>query len=316
MRDHGITPVSVVENEGRITTNDETWRMSDIIGAADSRYLFETLFEPYARYTRGITDKIDLVVARGGKPLRPLEIKLTVIPDSTTVNETQHKWSAEIVVRPVSSAYAMMNVAANISKDTTTLQKVLAVLRPGYNSVDDWNNTAEIAQRSDQLRNTLGEALQIVVQSGLQRPFLVQPLWRTVGQSFELEERCFDVFVWSDVAVMRIPVDLSYASVSVTRSVREVARHVRALYDVLSQGDYSYDGIYKGMSLGHQTDKSFSLNGKKSIDYLRHARLKKPCLPRGVLTDLILGGGERELKPERRFDAAVSAFMINRRDRH
>ncbi len=186
----------------------------------------------------------------------------------------------------------------------------MASLRAGYNLINNWDNATEIAQNAKHLRSALDEALQAVATGGLQRPFLIQPLWRTVGQSFELADNCFDVFVWSDVAVMRLPVDQSDDTATVSRPIREVARHVRALYEVLSQGDYNYESIYKGMALGSQTDKAFSLNGSKSIRYLAHPHLRQPRLPRNVLSDLITGGGELELRPERRFDAAVVTYMM------
>ena len=97
------------------------------------------------------------------------------------------------------------------------------------------------------------------------------------------------------------------------RLLRETARHVRALYDILTKGDYNYNQIYKGMALGAQTDKSFAVNGSNTYKYLRHERLNKPALPRDVLHQIIMNGGEHELKPERRFDAAVLNYHLTNR---
>ena len=205
-----------------------------------------------------------------------------------------------------------MSVAAGLADDDEAREEVVTRLRLACNQVTGWDNATEIAQRAATLRSALDGALRVVGERELQRPFLIQPLWRTEGQSFVLAEHCFDVFVWSDAAVMRAPVDQSTDGRDrVSRPLREVARHVRGLYDLLSTGDFSYLGIYKGMPLGHQTDKSFSFAGRKSIRYLRHPRLSKPLLNRSVLRDLVIGGGERELRPERRFDAAVVAHMMS-----
>lgn len=92
---------------------------------------------------------------------------------------------------------------------------------------------------------------------------------------------------------------------------RETARHVRSIYDVLHTKDYDYSGIYKGMPLGIQTDKAFSLTGEKSINYLKHERLRTPALGRNVLREIELNGGDKRLRPERRFDAAVQAHMAD-----
>lgn len=317
MRDQGIAPIAVVERGGVIVADDEAWVMDEVIGQAsdDCRYEFESAFGPYSDYSRDAVDNIDLVVIANGEPLRPLEVKLTVVPDSSTASLAADAWAPEMVMRPVSSAHAMMSVAASLADDEEAREAVRTHLRLAYNRITGWDNPTEIVQRCDMLLSALDGALRVVAGRGLQRPFLIQPLWRTEGQSFVLAEPCFDVFVWSDAAIMRVPVDQSTdGSDKVSRPLREVARHVRGLYDLLSTGDFSYLSVYKGMPLGHQTDKSFALSGRKSIRYLRHPRLSRPSLSQSVLREVIIGGGERELKPERRFDAAVLAHMMPRRD--
>jgi hypothetical protein len=312
MRDEDISPIAVVERGEGIVAIDREWTMADVIGpiSANCNYRFESAFEPYANCCRDAVDNIDLVVSADDEPLRPLEVKLTVVPDSSTARKPSDKWAPEMVMRPVSSAYAMMSLAECLAGDAEAKEEVVNHLRQAYNQVTGWDNATEIAQRAPVLRNSLDNALRVVVERGLQRPFLIQPLWRTRGQSFVLAEQCFDVFVWSDAAIMRVPVaESTDGSDNVSRPLREVARHVRGLYDLLSTGDYSYSDIYKGMPLGHQTDKSFALSGRKSIRYLDHPRLSEPVLSHHVLGDLIIGGGEHELKPERRFDAAVLAYM-------
>ena len=77
-------------------------------------------------------------------------------------------------------------------------------------------------------------------------------------------------------------------------------------------GDFDYTGVYKGMPLGLQTDKSFVLPGGRSISYIGHERLLNLAAGREAFGELILDGGELELKPERRFDAAVQAHMVNK----
>lgn len=318
MRKRDIAPVAVLERGGGIHTDDKKWHMGDVIGSSteDTRYRFESAFKPYDEYCRDTLDKIDLVVTVANEPVRPLEIKLTVVPDISTAHDPdQETWAPEMVMRPVSSAYAMMSVATSLNKEPKALEEVLARLRVGYNRINNWDNQTEVAKHFETLKEALNGALSVVATEKLQKPFLVQPLWRTVGQSFELEkDHCFDVFVWSDAAIMRVPADQSNdASNTVSRPQREVARHVRGLYDLLSQGDYSYSTIYKGMPFGQQTDKSFSFSGRSSIRYLKHERLSKPLFPSSVLDDLIIGDGGSELKPERRFDAAVLAYMISHR---
>ncbi len=85
MRDKGFAPVAVVEENGLITTDNRRWEMTEVLGSSNCRYLLETAFFPYTGCVRGTLDKIDLVVSVGGKQVRPLEVKLTVVPDISTV---------------------------------------------------------------------------------------------------------------------------------------------------------------------------------------------------------------------------------------
>ena len=330
MRDRDIRPVSVLyDSERGFYLDAEHWSMADILGDPEKNptYQFEAPFVPYVtkEFSKTGLDKIDLVVSLGDDPWRPLEVKLTVVPDSATADEDEEKWAPELVIRPVTSAYAMMSVADSIGvghqqtgrgvKDPhgpELYESVKSELRKAYNEMTPlsaWDNQEKVVAKSAQLRSHLKDALGVAAK--IQKPFLVQPIWKTRGQSFVLSEYCLDVFVWSDVALMMLPVALNdNRNINkVARSLREVARHVKALYELLTQGDYDYNGIYKGMSLGLQTDKGFAMSGKKMWKYMHHERLERPKFDASVLYEIILGGGHKELQPERRFDAAVKLHM-------
>ncbi len=313
MRDQGVGPVAVTVRGGKIVAGDGTWTMADVVGKKESLpfYHFEKEFTPYEAYSRNVVEKIDLVVGVDGSDSMPLEIKLTVIPDISTAAKGEEDWAPEMVIRPVSSAHAMMGVARSLdaSGNEGLKQEVVEALKPTYNAVSGWENAAEILKNASGLRDALSAALAVAVN--VEKPFLIQPIWKTEGQSIKLKEQCFDVFVWSDVAVMQIPVDMTAAldGSEVSRHLREVARHVRALYDILSTGDHDYQGTYGGMALGNQTDKSFALSGQVTKEYLKHPRLLSPHFGRDVLQQLILNGGEQKLRPERRFDLAVALHM-------
>ncbi len=311
MRDKSIAPVSVRMVDGKTLTDVAAWQMYEIVGSRKDAtfYEFEKAFFPYTKLTRNQSDNIDLIVSINGGQRIPLEVKLTVVPDSATSKRGEEFWAPEMVIRPVSSAYAMMGLASRLMDDDNAQVKaqVIDALRIAFNKVSDWNNATEVIKHRVLICEALGEVLRL--SENLQRPFLLQPIWKTIGQSLKFCEQCFDVFIWSDVAVLGIPLNEQTQSKTMTRTFREVARHVRSLYDTLQTGDYDYLGIYKGMSYGMQTDKAFTINGSKSIRYLDHDRLRMPAIPKTALADIILNGGQAELKPERRFDAAVQANM-------
>jgi hypothetical protein len=59
------------------------------------------------------------------------------------------------------------------------------------------------------------------------------------------------------------------------------------------------------MAFEHQTDKEFAMSGRITRNYMRSPRRLKPALKKNILSDIILGGGEKLLSPERRFDQTV-----------
>lgn len=320
MRDNGHRPVSVNMTDGKVKVVDPIWSMDDIIGKASDKpyYHFEKSYEPFEKYSRegSVVDKIDLVVEINGEHFAPYEIKLTVIPDITTVKRSEKEWAPEMVVRPVSSAHAMMRVASSLLDENNKYiaDQIRSILRIAYNKIRKWDSKADIYKNSEALYSALDQAL--IYAEEIQSPFLIQPIWKTCGQTLKLCEKCFDVFVWSDVAVMGIPVrecniEAARESRFAPRILREIARHVRALYDILQNGDYAYPEIYKGMDLDKQTDKAFAISGNRSFIYMSHERLCNPVLPRTVIKEIVVNGGASQLRPERRFDAAVQAYMGN-----
>ena len=142
-----------------------------------------------------------------------------------------------------------------------------------------------------------------------QQPFLMQPVWKTKGKSPELSEQAFDIFVWSDLSLCRAFIEIARAdtkeSRTISRHFRSCARMLRCLYELTTAEKSHITPIYRGMSLGNQTDKEFALNGRVTNRYMRCGRLSRPAVPASALTQIIQGGGEKLLSPERRFDATI-----------
>ena len=59
------------------------------------------------------------------------------------------------------------------------------------------------------------------------------------------------------------------------------------------------------MTLGNQTDKEFAISGVKTYQYMSCERLVKPVMKKSDIKNIILGGGQKFLSPERRFDAVI-----------
>ncbi|MCM5465389.1 HindVP family restriction endonuclease, partial [Escherichia coli] len=117
-----------------------------------------------------------------------------------------------------------------------------------------------------------------------QKPFLMQPLWKTKGKSPILDQNAFDIFIWSDFALCRTFIDRSsYNNSSASRLMRSSARLARMVYEIASKNKTNINRIYTEMNFGYQSDKEFSLNGKITKAYMDHPRRTKPILPPSVL---------------------------------
>lgn len=315
MRDDGVKPVYVhLQTDLKFVSTADDLTMEEVVGPADADmfYGFECPFNPYTQFVNETLKEIDLVIFQGAsrRPVRPLEVKLTVIPDQITAKQPKSKWGPEMVIRPVSSAYAMLNIGKRLSEDDPLRMQVQQELEKGYREVRRWDSIGDIAGAATHLTRALSETVRLCCP--LQNPYLVQPIWHTKNKTFELASKCFDVFIWSDLSIISIPLERLQADARsskkpVSRHLREVARHVKALYELCTGSKIVYDDCYGGMSLDAQTDKSFSVSGRVTRQYITHARLTEPHYPVRILPSLILHGGQNELKPERRFDAAVVA---------
>ncbi len=316
MRDNELKPVYInFEQEGYFRASDEDITFAEVLGTADRsvHFEFETEFTPTRElFADSNTQGIDVVTSQdinGQKQyLKALEVKLTVLPDESTSKKPEDEWSSELVIRPVTSAYAMLliwNRLPNQQKDD--LRELVRDFVTGHHKIQDWANRNEILGIADKLHNALLSVARVCAE--YQEPYLVQPVWKTKGKSPDLAENCFDVFVWSDLATVMLSHDLSKSAISPTakkmvRPLREVVRHICCI-SKLARGEFVYEEVYGGMGFGLQTDKSFSISGSNTLKYMRHSRLRSPILRADVLPHVIIGGGEKNLSPERRFDATI-----------
>lgn len=310
MRDNGIKPVYIsVGADFDNVVNDDSIAISDVFGTSQTgsgvRFEFETESHALSQHVTGPLGVTDLVtIEPPNHQLRALEIKLTVVPDASTSDLDETAWAPELVIRPITSAYATLGMWDRLI-DGGMGEAVRRIVEPVASKVQSWDNRAEMSGAIDELTEVLGLATRQCHQ--FQRPFLIQPIWKTEGQSPQLAAQCFDVFVWSDLALWKLFVDGSARGLSgrLTRVQRECVRTVKCLYDLSTRNRISYEEIYRGIALGNQTDKACSFSGKVAHTYMQHPRLVQPVVPKSALSSIILGGGEAKLSPERRFDASI-----------
>ena len=313
MHSLGISPVYLKLDHGGAEIIQDHIPVQDVLGIdpghAELFFDFEGVFTPYEPLVSSTLPRIDLVTLRlneeNGSPtfLRGLEIKLTATPDSSTFDKDEREYSCELVVRPDSIIYIALNI---IEKLRHSPGFIIDTFLPIDRAIDDWSSPTTVGKHLADISNALSVVIAHIHKN--QAPFLVQPIWKTVGQTLRLENNCLDVFIWSDLAFAKLFVDNTRPSPNkdkVSRLARASCWLFKILLDFAQTGKFDHEEIKDGLSFGAQTDKAFALSGMKTYPYLRSEELLSPRIARDALPHIILGGGHMMLSPERRFDAAI-----------
>jgi hypothetical protein len=137
----------------------------------------------------------------------------------------------------------------------------------------------------------------------------MQPVWKTEGKSPKLAENCLDVFVWSNLAFAQLFLNVARGELTtlrtVTRQVRTVVWLFKMLYDFSLNGQINHKVVIDELSYDTKNDKAFAVNGRVTYPYMKGDVLTKPRITKGQIKEIILGGGQNLLSPERRFDAII-----------
>ncbi|MDD5596901.1 MAG: HindVP family restriction endonuclease [Victivallaceae bacterium] len=267
-------------------------------------FSFESKFEPYQKYASDDISGIDLVVkSTAGEFLRPLEIKLTVLPDSGTSVKEESLWGSEIVIRPATTKYCALGIADSCFSH---MDEIRSRFEPIGIAMQDWGNRVEVSYKMEGMLKCINTFEADYLDH--QKPVLLQPIWKTQGQSPMLAKQAFDIFVWSDFALSRLFLDSAWEkrkSQIINRQMRSTARFFRFMYQMSTSRKVALSKIYHEMDFSRQTDKEFAVGGNITNRYMASPRLLSPLLPSSIIPEIILNGGEERLKPERRFDQTL-----------
>ncbi len=266
---------------------------------------FESVFVPHALFAIGQVPRVDLITQSSRDRthlLRALEVKLTALPDNQTYALTEDKYGCELVVRPDTIVYLALNIAALYQTEQSLL---LSILNPVCTAIANWQDAAQVYPLLRAMCAALDNVLQLKLSQ--QSPLLMQPIWKTRGKTQILADDCFDLFVWSDFGFTRLFMDITKRTSApvITRSARSVVWLTKMLYDFSRAGKFEHKTIIDTLTYNTRNDKAFAIGGVGTNPYMASAALVKPRLPKEALRDIILGGGQYFLSPERRLDAAI-----------
>lgn len=298
--------------DGNMKIKKDKIPAKDIFGllplSQDLFFAFESDFTPYRTMVVNGLARIDLVTQniRNDQNLcvRPLEIKLTALPDNATANSSEDEYGSEIVVRPDTIVYLALSIAKVFSNARDELRDRLEPIydRKGVN----WSEFSEVKPLVKKMAVAIDELLKSRINN--QTPFMVQPVWKTEGKTLHLHDNCFDIFTWSDFAFTRLFIDnVEEGKKGINRPMRTVVWLSRMLYDFAMEGKIDYRQILNSYNYDTKNDKAFSINGAGTNPYMACSELSSPRISKNEIKKIILGGGEKFLSPERRLDAAILA---------
>ena len=315
MLEHNISAVYIKLDyvDGNLCVVADEIPISQVFNSADKRpnelfFSFESVFEPYQQYSFDTIDGIDLVIKDlEGHFLSPIEVKLTVLPDNSTLEKEETQWGSEIVVRSATTSYCALGMFDAVRDHSRHIREIF---EDACSSIQMWDNDYEVTHKIPLLCNSIDAFQREYYQH--QKPLLMQTIWKTQGKSPLLADQAFDIVVWSDYAFSRLFIDGSNAGAhTMSRPMRATARLARCLWELSRSGIIRVNDIYRQMAFGNQTDKEFSVNGLKWKRYVTSDRTMRPILPSTVVNEIIEDGYIQRLSPERRFDQTLY-FTVQR----
>lgn len=270
----------------------------------DLFFSFEGTYTPYQPFVTGELPRIDLVTQRrsDGSILKGMEIKLTTLPDNSTCELSQDKFGAEIVCRPPTIVYLACSIAFLYHKRHSSLRQYFDTK---FDKLRDWASPEVVLPHINEMIQVLDNIF--VDNNSKQEPIIMQPIWKSEGKSPRLSENCLDVFVWSSFAFVELFAKglRNQQILNVTRQARTIIWLFKMLYDFSKTGQFYPKQIIDDYSYNTLNDKAFAVNGTITHYFMRSQELTKPRIKSNEIKNIILGGGQNMLSPERRFDAII-----------
>ena len=306
MSSKGISPVFICTNSNNEIVHKYISPL-ELLGidplSDDAYYDYEAGFFPYEQYyTAGRKEKIDLVMINRStqSPVSGLEVKLTTLPDNTTKDLPDEEYGSEIVVR----SPTILFVACSICSCYDTPEgpsKLHDILNTIGEEIKDWGDVRQVVPYYEHIKNAV---LNVSIDvADKQKPLIMQPIWKTNKHLTDLDEHCLDVFVWSNLSVIQMALRENASDNDISRNQRTIIWLYKMLWDFTQYGRFNYTDIVNSLSYKYKTDKAFAISGRLTNPFLKCAELTTPRISKFEIKNIILGDGQKLLRPERRFDA-------------
>lgn len=266
-------------------------------------FSFESQYVPYQKYVIGNIPRNDLVIndLSNDSCKSTLEIKLTALPDNATCLLDEKEYGSEIVIRPDTIIYLACSIIKTYNDNRVELKKELGTVG---DNIEDWTQAIYVLPEIKKIRESIKKIVKH--KNDFQRPIVMEPIWKTTGKSPQLASHCLDVFVWSDFGMLNLFLpDENAELTSITRHTRSMIWLYKMLFDYCKNGKFDGAKIIDELSYNTKNDKAFSTNGSRTHSLMKCDELYRPRITKAEIKEIILGGGQNLLSPERRFDAII-----------
>lgn len=302
----GIEPVYLkTDLENKVVHSSisasELYRIDPL--AQNAFYNFEAGYIGFEKFYTGDREKIDLVMVDRdtNESLIGLEIKLTAIPDSTTKNLPEDKYSSEIVVRPPTINFLACSLCSYFTG--TDGRNKLHELLGTVPQINHWEEIDDVLPHYDKILDAILNVSRYLQDK--QSPLIIQPIWKTKNGSAILCDDCLDVFVWSNLSVIQMCRIQEPDKTKINRPMRTIIWLYLMLFNYAVYEQFDYKRIVRLHSYNIANDKAFAISGIQSYNLLKSPQLTHPRINKNEIRNIILGGGQNYLSPERRFDAVI-----------
>lgn len=299
---------AVQGDDGSLGTCAEQESLTSVLGIDPDRasFSFETSYEGYNRFAlHQHADRSDVVVLdrNTNEHRSAFEVKLCVIPNSSTAEKTHDEQGLEIVVRPSTIEQLAFSIADTYGDSGRSELNRLIVEKLGGNAQGyQWSDENYMLRHMEDIREAVTSIATMKIEQ--QKPFALIGIWRTHGQSELLEDHCFDTFAWTNLAFLQL-LNSRPTRNRLSRPDRSLIWLVKALYDFSVQGIVDFNQAHSEITFGTQTDKAGSFAGKSTSKFMECERFIHPLISRADIPRMLPPECVQCLKPERRLDAAL-----------
>lgn len=262
---------------------------------------FETSNNKFQQYFIGSFPRNDLTILEknSGECLSSFEIKLTALPDNQTCMLDENDFGTELVVRPDTIIYQAAMMINSIGKEP-----LYKIYNGNYSKINDWSDANEVINYIEQMKKDFEKIIKLHCLN--QEPLIIQPIWKTKGKKPTLSDDCLDVFIWSTMSLSKLYIPENTKNINtINRQTRTLIWFTKMIIDYLNDNQFNGYNIIDYISFNTKNDKAFSVGGIKTYKFMNSNSLKVPRIKKSEIKNIILGGGQNLLSPERRFDAII-----------